>query len=78
VKLKDWNPTPASLNSEDFITRFEKDLKEAIRLDNLKPLTYTSLTPVQKSTLNELKHSKEFIIVPNDRNLGPAIMNRDT
>jgi hypothetical protein len=75
VKLKNWNPPPASLTTEERITLFEKKLREATRINNLKSYMYTSLTPTQKLTLN--KHSTEFIILPTDKNLGPAIMNRD-
>jgi hypothetical protein len=76
IKLKNWNPPPASLTTEEHITLFEKKLREATRINNLQSYTYTSLTPTHKLTRNELKHSTEFIILPTDKNLGPAIMNR--
>jgi hypothetical protein len=77
VKLKGWNPPPAPLTTEECMTNFEKKLKEAIKINNHRRDTFTSLTPNQKTTLNTLKHSKEFIIIPTDKNLGPAIINRD-
>ncbi len=55
----------------------DKKIKEASRINNLQTHTFTSLTPNQKITLNELKQSTEFIIMPSDKNLGPAIMNRE-
>jgi len=77
IKLKNWNPPPAPLNTEERMTLFEKKIKEASRINNLQTHTFTSLTPNQKITLNELKQSTEFIIMPSDKNLGPAIMNRE-
>ena len=77
IKLKNWNPPPARPITEDKLTLLEKTLKETIRSNNLRPHTFSSLTPNQKITLNEFKQSEEFIILPTDKNLGPAIMNRD-
>jgi len=77
VKLKNWNPPPARPITEDKLTLFEKTSKEAIRLNNLQPYAFSNLTPNQKITLNKFKQSEEFIILPTDKNLGPAIMNRD-
>jgi len=59
------------------MTVFEKKIKKASRINNLQTHTFTSLTPNQKLTLNELKKSTEIIIMPTDKNLGPAILNRD-
>jgi hypothetical protein len=39
------------------------------------PPCIQNLTPTQKKTLNLLKHSKEFVAMPTDKNLGPSIMN---
>jgi len=77
VKFKNWNSPPAPFMTEEHITLFEKKLRVAARVNNLESFMYTSLTPTQKLTLNKLKHSTEFIISPTNKNLGPAIMNRD-
>jgi hypothetical protein len=45
--------------------------------NNNKTPPCVSLTALQKTTIRELKHSDEFIILPTDKNLGPSIMNRD-
>jgi hypothetical protein len=76
-KLKNWYPPPASLTIENRITDFEKQLKQLITTNNDKIQPYTNLTPIQKSTMRELKHLSEFIILPTDKNLGPSISNRD-
>ena len=78
IKLQNWHPPPASLTLENCITAFEKQLKATITSNNKKTRPYTNLTPTQKTTLRELKHSNDFIILPTDKNLGPSIMNRDT
>jgi hypothetical protein len=77
IKLKNWFPPPAPLTTEDLMTVLEKNLHEASRINNQQNYNFTSLTPTQKTTLNEFKHSREFIILPTDKNLGPAVMNRD-
>ncbi len=77
IKLKNWFPPPAPLTTEALMTVFEKNLREASRINNQQNYNFTSLTPTQKTTLNEFKHSREFIILPTDKNLGPAVMNRD-
>jgi hypothetical protein len=77
IKLKKRFPPPAPLTTEDRITLVENSLREASRINNLQNHTFTSLTPAQKTTLTEFKHSKEFIILPTNKNLGPAVLNRD-
>jgi hypothetical protein len=77
VKLKNWHPPPASLIIENKLTDFEKQLRQAVDSNNNKTQPYTNLTPLQKTTLRDLKHSTEFIIIPTDKNLGPSILNRD-
>jgi len=72
IKLKNWFPPPAPLTTEALMTVFEKNLREASRINNQQNYNFTSLTPTQKTTLNEFKHSREFIILPTDKNLGPA------
>jgi hypothetical protein len=38
----------------------------------------SNLTPIQHNALRKLKDDKELIIKPTDKNLGPALMDRDT
>jgi hypothetical protein len=77
IKLKGWHPPPASPTIEKEITQFEKKIKEAVNIKNLRKRNYTDLTPSQRNTLYTLKTTKEFVIDPSDKNLGPAIINHD-
>jgi len=77
VKLRNWNPPPTSANIEEQLVQFEKQIKEASHRNHFQTHSYTSLTPLQTATLHTLKSSKDFIIMPTDKNLGPAIMNYD-
>jgi len=77
VKLQNWNPPPASATTKDRMTLFERRLREASRINTLLTHHFTSLNPLQRQTLKEFKNSREFIIIPTDENLGPAVLNRD-
>jgi hypothetical protein len=37
----------------------------------------TNLTREQTTILHQLKNNPDFIVMPSDKNLGPAVMNRD-
>jgi hypothetical protein len=50
IKLKIWNPPPAMLTTEDWMTSFEKNLREASKINNLQNHNFTSLTPTKKKT----------------------------
>jgi hypothetical protein len=75
-KLQGWHPPPAPNNTEDKLTNFEKLLKEALHHNSKRKHLFRGLTPLQFKTLKELKNSQDFIILPTDKNLGPAILNR--
>jgi len=77
VKLKGWHPPPAPIDIENKLTTFEKLLKQTIHEKQKRTPNFTNLTITQRRTLEALKNNKEFIILPTDKNLGPAIMNRD-
>lgn len=77
VKLQGWNPPPTSITVENRLTDFEKLLETAIQNNKRRKSNATNLTQSQQKTLNTLKHNFDFIIMPTDKNLGPAIMNRD-
>jgi hypothetical protein len=70
IKLKHWNPPPATNQIEDQLTHFRKMMERAINHST------NNLTHKQKTLLRELKANKDFIILPTDKNLGPAIVNR--
>jgi hypothetical protein len=80
IKNKYWNPPPAPTLIEEKITEFEKKLKRLqqnyktkTKLRNLRNLTFSHL-----KTLQILKSDTSVIIKPTDKNLGPAIMEKDT
>jgi hypothetical protein len=77
VKLKGWNPPRATLDVENRLTDFEKQIRTATHSNKLQKYNFTDLTHPQQQALNSLKHNKEFIIIPADKNLGPAIMKCD-
>ncbi len=80
VKNKYWNPPPAPILIEEKITEFEKKLKLLqqhykikTKLRNLHNLTFSYL-----KTLQVLKPDTSIIIKLTDKNLGPAIMEKET
>jgi hypothetical protein len=46
VKLKDWNPPPASIEIKHRIAEFEKQLVYAIKNHNLQHKTISNLTKI--------------------------------
>jgi hypothetical protein len=59
------------------MTDFVKLLKEALYHNSNRKHFFRGLTPLQYKTLQKLKEAKEYIILPTDKNIGPAILNRD-
>jgi len=77
VKNTNWHPPPAPIAIEDKITNFEKALirqQQALIIKN-KKLKLSNLTPIQANIPRQLKHNKNIIIKPLDKNLGPAVMD---
>jgi hypothetical protein len=79
LRSKTWDPPPASILLEDQITRFEKSLKKENELlqKKYKNKNISNLTPLQSKALKILKQNTNLIIKPMDKNLGPAVMDRD-
>jgi hypothetical protein len=77
VKLKGWNPPPATSNTKHRMTEFEKKLKKAVNLNTKKTKNTSNLTYNQQQTLTKLRNDDNIIIMPTDKNLGPAVMNRN-
>jgi hypothetical protein len=75
VKLRNWSPPPASSNAEAQLELFEQAITEAIIHNEKITPTFSNLTPQQKETLHQLINNKDLIILPTDKNLGPAIIN---
>jgi len=74
IRLKNWNPPPATEDVENRLTRFEKLLIAATTANRNKTNPFTNLTHNQQQTLQKLKDNTEFIIIPTDKNLGPPIL----
>jgi hypothetical protein len=79
IKNKNWDPPPTTNIIEESITSFEKLLKYTHSKLSMKRsrTKLSNLTPLQAKTLKELKENDSIIIKPTDKNLGPALMNRE-
>lgn len=71
---KAYIPPLATAELEYQLERFEEKLEEATA--NLPKTCKNNLTQNQQKILHALKKDRDFIILPSDKNLGPAIMNR--
>jgi hypothetical protein len=72
IKLKKWNPPPAPEDTESRLMAFEKLLTNTTTINRNKRSPFTNLTHTQHQTLQTLKVNTDFIIIPTDKNLGPA------
>jgi hypothetical protein len=70
----DWEPDSASVPIE-FRARVSYFLKQT-RAHFQKRRAQPNLTPLQNKLLQDLRDSKDFIVVPSDKNLGPCILER--
>jgi hypothetical protein len=75
VKSEDWSPDDAPPEVEHALQCFKNKLLQATSAAR-KRRQY-NLHFQQRQLLQKLKASHQFIIIPTDKNLGPAIMNRD-
>jgi len=80
LKNKSWTPPPASTVIEHQLTVFEKSLKKHCdtltkkhNKDNL-----SNLTPMQSNALKKLRSNNAILVKPSDKNLGPAVMDKET
>jgi hypothetical protein len=69
-----YSPPLATDELEYKLTKFEEKLEAAA--EALPKTCQSNLTPTQQKVLNSLKNNPDYIILPTDKNLGPAIMNR--
>ena len=70
-----YKPPPASGELEYYLHSFTSKLETAIE-NSAKKKHNGNLTKEQTTILHQLKNNPDFIIMPSDKNLGPAIMNR--
>jgi DNA-binding MarR family transcriptional regulator len=70
----DWAPDTALIPAE-FRSRVSQFLR---KLQNkfTRRRVHTNLTPYQKKLLATLRDSEDFLVIPTDKNLGPAIIER--
>ena len=71
---KAYAPPLATDEMEYQLERFEEQLEAATK--KLPKECRSNLTLSQQKILQSLKDNKDYIILPSDKNLGPAIMNR--
>ena len=71
-----YSPPLATDELEYKLTKFEEKLEAAA--EALPKICQSNLTPTQQNVLNSLKNNPVYIILPTDKNLGPAIINRST
>ena len=69
-----YSPPLATDEIEFNLSKFDSLLEQAATA--LPKKCRSNLTPTQYKLLQELKGNPDFIILPSDKNLGPAIMNR--
>ena len=82
IPIKDidplWEPTYASLPIETNLLSFTDAYRDLYNKNKLKRSHLLSnLTPIQKQTLRELKDNPIFYVTPTDKNLGPAIIEKE-
>ena len=70
-----YSPPLATDEIEYNLSKFDSLLEKAAA--DLPTKCKSNLTPTQYKLLQDLKGNPEFIILPSDKNLGPAILNRE-
>jgi hypothetical protein len=72
----DWAPDPDDIPIEfrSRVSHFLKCVKSAYRF-KCGP---SNLLPYQQYLLYTLRHSQDFNVLPTDKNLGPALLERET
>jgi len=79
TKNSNWNPPPASVEIENQITKFDKSLHSLQNslIKKYQNFNLNNLTPLPCKTLKELKQNKNIFIKLTDKNLGPAVLDKD-
>ena len=71
----DWEPDRNTVPVE-FRARVAYFLKQ-LKASFVRRRVTSNLTPYQQKLLADLRRSKEFIVLPSDKNLGPCILERE-
>jgi len=72
----DWEPPAASPLLETALLQFQNTLQTQLRANFSQQRRRHNLLPSSRRLLQDLKASPHFIILPTDKNLGPAILER--
>ena len=74
-----WDPGPVDLDTSDVEIRlmdFANDLEATAKARQRAP-RHNNLSAQQYRTLHAIKNDRRFIVILSDKNLGPAIMERE-
>ena len=71
-----WDPPKAHPTIEQGLHQFYSDLSAQIRSQQNKQRRQHNLLPSSRKIIQQLKTGSAFIILPTDKNLGPAILER--
>ena len=71
----EWIPDHVNQTADELIDKFEEQLLYA--KSKLPKKKHSNLTRIQKKTINFLHNHPDFIVFLADKNLGPAIIERD-
>ena len=73
----DWQPEHANETVENIINEFESEIQKERALQRARPQA-TNLSTHQFNILKHLRSNKQIIVLICDKNLGPAVMSRET
>jgi hypothetical protein len=72
----EFKPKTAADCIEDALTTFEAHLRQLHVATQNPKLNKPNLPPAQLKRLDEIREDKRIIVIPTDKNLGPAILDR--
>ena len=73
----DWNPPIADPHVEDRMSNFQNAILAEHKFLRKNQKKASNLTHIQKSHISLLRSNRDFVILNADKNLGPAIMERE-
>lgn len=77
IKNKDWDPPDAPIPCMQRLSNFEMELRRIFATRRHKKAPTPQLLAHQLDALNWLKEHPEIVVLHTDKNLGPAIMDRE-
>jgi hypothetical protein len=76
VPVPDWKPDNADPAIETALETFEARLRQLHIATQNPRLNKPNLQPAQLKRLEEIRNNPRIIVIPTDKNLGPAIMDK--